>query len=55
MSFSPKTFGDLTVFADLDNHTKENTMYLPAIESWHVGHLPLQKLESIYVVHIEET
>jgi hypothetical protein len=49
---SKKYYADLKIFSDLDDHVKKHTMYLPVIESWHVGHLPLEKLESIYVVNI---
>lgn len=38
---SDKFYADVTTFADLDDYTRENTMYLPVIESWHVGDLPL--------------
>ena len=47
-------YEDITIFSALDDYTKANTMYLPTIESWHIGHLPLNKLECIYVVNIKD-
>ncbi len=49
---SERFYCDITIFSDLDENAKKNTMHLPAIESWHKGHLPLNKLDFVYIVNI---
>lgn len=50
---SPVFYSDVTTLSEIDDATKESAMYLPHIESWHKGYLPLNKLEIIYRVKLK--
>jgi len=51
---SPKHHVDVTTLSMVDEQSKEQAMYLPHIESWHVNPIPLNKIETIYKVTIKE-
>lgn len=50
---SDNYYKDLTVLSDLNEETKKIAMYLPHIESWHKGAIPMDKIEMIYKVKIQ--
>ena len=45
-------YTDLKTLNEIDEWSRTNTMYLPEIESWHLGHLRLEKISTIYVVNL---
>lgn len=51
---SPDFYNDVTTLADLSEELKGKAMYLPFIESWHKGQIPLEKVSTIYKVNISK-
>lgn len=49
---SPDFYSDVITLSEIDDETKDKAMYLPHIESWHKGYLPLRKMEVIYRVKL---
>lgn len=40
----------ITTEAELDEATRENKMYIPTIESWHRGNIPVSDIAQVYEV-----
>lgn len=45
-------FPSLTTLGQIDSQQQDEMMYIPDVESWHVGNLPLKHLEMVYRVQM---
>jgi len=46
-------FPTLTMLGEINSQLREEMMYIPQVESWHVGNLPLNQVEMVYQVQID--
>lgn len=42
----------VTTLSEIDKSLKEQTMYIPNLESWHLGDLPLDRIQMVYKVQV---
>ncbi len=49
---APQHLSSIKTLRDIDETLKQDKMYIPEVESWHLGKLPLERVELIYQVQI---
>lgn len=43
---------DLETFKNVDEDLLKTKMYIPQIESWHIGDLPLDRIDKVYEINV---
>lgn len=49
---SERYFPLVTTLGEVDEFLRQKAMSIPDIESWHVGNIPLDRLEVVYKVQV---